>query len=130
LQEKLNVKVHNVLWGHPNLRGQTGWAKEHRIRIFADDFQPIGYGFGYKQELLNNLILMNRKLGARETSFCNPKIKKVRRKKDHYKDERSKNLPPEVRKHFNSYFDICLAIGCKQGKHGPQAELFEEDDDS
>ena len=48
LQENLGIKVSHILWGHPNIRSPwdeskgKSWAKEHRMRIFAGDFAPIG----------------------------------------------------------------------------------------
>lgn len=128
LQQNLQIKVHNILWGHPNLRGSAGWAKEHRMRIFAEDFQGIGYSFSFKQQLFENLLKQNKKIKDRETDFCNPKVKQPRKAKPRYKDEKSKDLPSVLRKHFNSYFQICLALGCTQGEPSPQGDLFEEDD--
>jgi len=133
LQENLNIKVSHILWGHPNIRTPTqkdskNWAKEHRMRIFAQDFVSIGYNFEYKQQIFNELVEWNLKQKPnQQTNFCNPKIKKPRLKHIKHKDEKSKSLPKCLRKHFDAYFQICLALGCEQGEPSPQMEIFEEE---
>jgi intein/homing endonuclease len=128
LQEYLNIPVSNILWGHPNLRtpsGGSGWTKETRIRIFAEAFEPIGFYFEYKQRIFEEMVRFNKERGDQRPRVCNPKTKKLRGRKRGHEDECSERLPECLRgKHFNSYYKICRALGCKQGKKGPQRELF------
>lgn len=135
LQENLEVNVQHILWGHPNIRtpdrdeGSGSWAKEHRLRIYAEDFVSIGFNFGYKQKILEELAEYNLTNRRHKTKPCNPKIKKVRGGgKPSHPDEKSKKIPKCLRgKHFDAYFQICQALGCLQGKAGPQIEIFEEE---
>ena len=133
LQEYLNVPVSNILWGHPNLRAPSGgssWAKETRIRIFAEAFEHIGFNFAYKQRLFEELVKFNHERSYSAPKTCNPKTKKLRGRKQRHKDENSERLPEYLRgKHFNCYYKICQALGCKQGKKGPQKEFFEVDEE-
>ena len=128
LQEHLGIPVSNILWGHPNLRapsGGSGWTKETRIRIFAEAFAPIGFYFEYKQRIFEEMVNFNRERGDPRPRVCNPKTKKLRGRKPRHEDECSERLPDSLRgKHFNSYYKICRALGCKQGRKGPQQELF------
>lgn len=139
LQENLKVNVQHILWGHPNIRtpgkdegkisGKSGetWAKEHRLRIYSDDFESIGFNFKYKQKILEEMVNYNLKDKNRNSKPCNPKTKKLRgdRKPKHH-DERSKRLPACLRgNHFDAYFQVCQALGCLQGKPGPQLDIFE-----
>ena len=128
LQEYLNIPVSNILWGHPNLRtpgGGSGWTKETRIRIFAEAFEPIGFYFEYKQRIFEEMVRFNRDRGDPKPKVCNLKTKKLRGRKRRHEDECSERLPELLRgKHFNSYYKICKALGCHQGKKGPQRELF------
>ena len=128
LQEHLNIPVSNILWGHPNLRapgGGGGWTKETRIRIFAEVFEPIGFYFEYKRQIFEEMVRFNRNRGYLRPKVCNPKTKKLRGRKPRHEDECSERLPESLRgKHFNSYYKICKALGCKQGKRGPQRVLF------
>mgnify|MGYP001578531733 CR=1 FL=1 len=128
LQEHLAIPVSNILWGHPNLRapgGGAGWAKETRIRVFAETFEPIGFHFDFKQRIFEEMVRFNKERGYPRSKPCNPKAKKLRGRKPHHQDESSERLPECLRgKHFNSYYKVCTALGCKQGKKGPQRELF------
>ena len=134
LQENLGIAVSHVLWGHPNLRapkGGSGWAKETRIRIFAEDFEPIGYYFQFKQDAFRALVKKNKRHSRSTGRFCNPKAKKVsaKAKKPRHKDEDDKRLPPEIKGcHFNAYFRICKRLGCKKGEKPPQMEFFEDEE--
>lgn len=129
LQEHLNVPVNNVLWGHPNLRAPragSGWTKETRIRILAEAFEPIGFYFDYKQRIFEEMVNFNRERSYPAPRFCNPKAKRIRKRKPRHEDERSDRLPEGLRgRHFNAYYTICRALGCKQGKRAPQQELFD-----
>jgi hypothetical protein len=129
LQQNLDIPVSNILWGHPNLRdpkGGSNWAKETRIRIFPEAFEPIGFYFEYKQKLFQEMVRFNRERAYPTPRICNPKAKKLRgRRHPRHPDESSERLPESLRgKHVNSYYQICRALGCKQGRRGPQRELF------
>lgn len=135
LQENLKIKVQHIIWGHPNIRtpeepsnrGEP-WAKEHRLRIYAEDFASIGFNFQYKQKILEELAEYNKKNRTNETKPCNPKIKRPRGTKPRHPDENSNRLPACLKgKHFDAYFQICQALGCSQGEAGPTEETFEEE---
>jgi len=133
VQEHLKIKVNHILWGHPNIRTPNrpkseNWKKEHRMRIIAQDFIPIGYNFEYKQVIFEDLVEWNQRIRpSQQTKFCNPKIKKPRTKHPKHKDEKSADLPKCLRKHFDANYQICLALGCEQGEPSPQMEIFEEE---
>lgn len=50
LTQSLNVAIQYIGYGHPNIRGGTGtsWAKEHQIKIYAEDFENIGFYISHK----------------------------------------------------------------------------------
>ncbi|MFZ2146938.1 MAG: hypothetical protein WAV28_06935 [Sedimentisphaerales bacterium] len=81
LQENLSIPVSHILWGHPNIRAPRGdqpWAKETRIRIFAEAFVPIGFNFEYKQNIFEEMVKCNQSKVYSSPKPCNPKIKKLR----------------------------------------------------
>jgi len=135
LQKNLGINVSHILWGHPNIRTPNqkdgkSWAKEHRMRIFANDFVPIGYNFEYKQKLFSELVEWNKKHDSTtDTRMCNPKVKKPRNKHPRHKGEKSPELPNEIRRHFDAYFQVCKALGCEQGMPSSQTEMFEDEDE-
>jgi len=67
---RLNIPVHNIDWGHPNMRDgnlakyNTGhtmfWNKEHQIKVFAEIYEQIGFRIIHKMELLSKLAKINR----------------------------------------------------------------------
>jgi len=126
LQRKLDIPVQLIQWGHPNTRepnkidvnsDYTNWAREHQIKIHAEEFLKIGFNFQYKQKLVENLANENIKNFPCKYKNCNPLIKRPRYKKPKHPCENSDKLPSKIKgKHFNGYFEICLALGCNQGE--------------
>jgi len=121
LQDHLGIPVDVIQWGHPNTRDpnlkeykkgrKDAWAREHQIKVFADDFEKIGFYMSHKQEILEELAEYNRKRRFDKAKFCNPPKRK--RSKPKHPSENSEKLPPEIRgKHFDSYWQICADIGC------------------
>jgi len=142
LQQDLGVPVRLIQWGHPNTReptctdvsaDHTGWAREHQIKIYAHDFQKVGFSFSFKREILDELAQYNiERKGAHQSRFCDPRRKKVRKIKAKHPCEGSDRLPPELRgRHFDSYWQICKRLGCTQRFEQPQPELpgFEEEEE-
>lgn len=123
LQESLEVPVAHILWGHPSMNRDF---REHRMRIYVENFENIGFGFAFKNELLKALIEDTQ---YAKSKCCNPKAKKSTRKKERNSKEKDESLPNEVRRHFDYAWKICLALGCKQGKKRPQLDLCEEWDE-
>lgn len=121
LQDHLGIPVDVIQWGHPNTRDpnlreykkgrEEAWAREHQIKVFADDFEKIGFYMSHKQEILEELAEYNRKKGFDKAKFCNPPKRK--RSKPKHPSENSEKLPPEIRgKHYDSCWQICAGIGC------------------
>ena len=129
LQVKLGVPVQHILWGHPNIRNPKGggsqWAKEHRIRIYADNFMPVGFHFGFKQRILEEMAKHNQKFKSQvKHTPCNPLGRHKVKHKEHHKDERSKKLPSALRgHHFDAYFEICQKLGCTQGSSSKLVQI-------
>jgi len=71
----------------------------------------------HKNEILKELAEENRKnFPERKTKKCNPLTKKPKDRKTH-PEESSDKLPPELKgKHCDTYWQVCLELGCKQGK--------------
>ncbi len=135
LQRDLDVPVQIIQWGHPNVRqpnvqGGGAWAKEHQIKIFAEPFAKIGFYVRYKQKILEEFVAVDRQMTAGIPPKCNPnpELRQLRRKPKHHA-ERSKVLPLPLRgKHFDAYWQICVAVGCTQCVmvEDPQQALLDE----
>jgi hypothetical protein len=120
LQDYLAVPVDVIQWGHPNTRDPSlreykagrkdAWAREHQLKVFADDFEKIGFYMSHKQTVLEELAAYNRKK-FRKAKFCSPPKRK--RSKVRHPAENSEKLPQELKgKHYNSYWEICADLGC------------------
>jgi hypothetical protein len=121
LQDCLDVPIDVIQWGHPNTRDPSlkeykagrkdAWAREHQIKVFADDFEKIGFYKSHKQEVLEELAEYNRKKSFPQAKFCSPP--KLRKNKKSHPSESSDKLPQEIRgKHYNSCWQICADLGC------------------
>jgi hypothetical protein len=120
LQDCLDVPVDVIQWGHPNMRDPSlkeykagrkdAWAREHQLKVFADDFERIGFYMSHKQAVLEELAQYNRtKFG--KAKFCSPPKRK--KSKPKHPAENSDKLPDQIRgKHYNSYWEICADLGC------------------
>jgi hypothetical protein len=120
LQDYLEVPIDVIQWGHPNTRDpnlkeykagrKDAWAREHQIKIFADDFEKIGFYMSHKQAVLEELADYNKK-HFEKGKFCSPP--KRRKSKLKHPSENSDKLPQEIKgKHYNSYWEICADLGC------------------
>lgn len=135
LQTNLGIPVQLIQWGHPNVREPRqihegrSWAREHQIKIFVEAFLPIGFNIRYKQELLEKFAKEDQRSFTTPPIIpCNPVMKRVRRgrTKPKHPEENSEIIPQEFRgKHFNTYWQICKALGCKQGCRTDGQESFE-----
>ncbi len=133
LQQKLDVPVQLIQWGHPNMReprGGSHWAREHQVKIFTEAFEPVGFTIEYKNKTLQKFARQDRRLRGGLVP-CNPNedIRRVKAKKRH-PDEKSTALPVRLRNHhFDAYWQICLELGCKQCVSVEVAAPFEHDID-
>lgn len=148
----LDIPIHTIDWAHPNMRDpklkyynqgkNEAWFKEHQIKIYADEFEKIGFRIDHKMKALRNLASSNReewnkvvneKIGIARTAANREKwMKKLNRidlahhnyywqTKDIIKPkpihpmEHSDKIPDIIRgKHFDSWKEICIALGYKE----------------
>lgn len=107
LFEIVGVPMESIDFGHPNFRDPEFkkaagfWAKEHQIKIFANQFLPIGSYLIHKEEVLKELASLNKTdLGEGEKTI------KVKEKSPN-PEESSDKLPEFLRgKHFNHYTEL------------------------
>ncbi|MBE7515186.1 MAG: hypothetical protein HS105_01030 [Chloracidobacterium sp.] len=114
LTQSLNVPIQYIGYGHPNIRGGTGtsWAKEHQIKIFADDFEKIGFYISHKNEALAELSEFNKANFKTRKALCTGVVGRGKTKGAHDHETHDK-LPKELNgRHFNSYKEICKCLGC------------------
>jgi hypothetical protein len=145
----LDVPVHNINWAHPNMRdpklkyynnGQTmSWFKEHQIKIFADEFERIGFRIIHKRRAIQKFAQKNReewdrdiqtKIDTSESEIKKDQYrqklgqidlfhhkfywqtKEIDRPKQRHPMEDNENIPEIIRgQHFDSWKQISRILG-------------------
>lgn len=119
----VDVPVQTIDFGHPNFRDghlvkyNEGkpyfWKKEHQVKIFANEFLPVGFNIKHKQDALE-------KYSEELLEFIDPVKthkfywqKAIRRgNKPPHPGEHDLSLPEEIRgKHFDSWTDLARTLG-------------------
>ena len=119
----IDVPVQTIDFGHPNFRDanlkkynegkHTYWKKEHQVKVFANEFLPVGFNIKHKQDAL---VEYSEEL----LEFIDPEKthkfyweKPVRRKsKPVHPGENDPSLPEEIRgMHFDSWTDLAKVLG-------------------
>lgn len=128
----VDVPVQSIDWAHPNMRDGNlrkynqgfpdFWKKEHQIKIWANEFEPIGFAVLHKKEALDlfaqELIEGIKKSGKDVLSFThryywdNQNIKKI---KPIHPQENDPFIPIAIRgKHYDSWKEIAEDLGYKK----------------
>lgn len=118
LIQSIDVPIQYIGYGHPNFRGGVGtsWAKEHQIKIFAEDFCNIGFYISHKNEALNELVEFNKTNFKTIQVFCDGTTSRNVKKENH-ECENHEKIPCQIRgKHFDNFKQICKCLGCYKQK--------------
>lgn len=121
--KELGVPVQTIDFGHPNFRDSNMkkynegkpnyWKKEHQVKIWANEFLPIGFNIAHKQKALEKYV-------EELLSCMNPEQthkfyweKPIRRRtKPFHPCENDDSLPASIRgKHFESWTDLARELG-------------------
>ncbi len=130
LLKTTDIPVQTIDWAHPNMRdgnvkkyneGKVNfWKKEHQVKIWANEFLPIGFGIIHKQQALemysDELLAGYRQQGKNahekthryywDSKRANNKVKPI------HPSENDDFIPITIRgKHFNSWTEIARELG-------------------
>jgi hypothetical protein len=133
LLKSVDIPIQNIDWAHPNMRdgnlqkynqGKTiFWKKEHQIKIWVNEFLPIGFGILHKQQALetyNKEFLAGCASNGIEPQNCThhfywEKSSKRNAAKAFHPSENDISLPDIIRGiHYNSWKDIAKDLGYGQ----------------
>lgn len=120
----VDVPVQTIDFGHPNFRDSNlkkynegkpyYWKKEHQLKIWANEFLPIGFNIEHKERALKKYVkdqLENMK-GVEKTHLYYWEKPIRRRKKPIHPCENDASLPSKIRgKHFDSWTDLARELG-------------------
>lgn len=130
LLKSIDIPVQTVDWAHPNMRdgnltaynkGKPNfWKKEHQIKVWANEFMPIGFGIIHKQqalemfsdELIAGYKIMNKDASNKTHKYYWESKRKSNKAKPSHPSENDQFIPIIIRgKHFNSWTEIAKELG-------------------
>lgn len=119
----LDIPVQTIDFGHPNFRDsnlkkynegkRTYWKKEHQVKIWANEFLPIGFNVVHKQRALevyaDELLEYLDEAKTHKFYWEKPIRKKI---KPIHPMENDETLPDKIRgKHFSSWTEVARELG-------------------
>lgn len=125
----LDIPVQNIDWGHPNMRDSklkkynsgnpNFWKKEHQIKIWANEFLPIGFEVLHKMDALNiyseeliNGLKSNGKNPDKYTHRYYWETRQSYTKREDHPGIHDDFIPQEIRGiNFNSWKEIAKELG-------------------
>ncbi len=129
LLKSVNVPVQAIDWAHPNIRdgnltkynsgSPNFWKKEHQIKIWANEFEPIGFGVIHKRESLavfsNELragFIAEGKAAEEVTHKFYWENRDIKKSRPHHPSESDPFIPASIRgQHYNSWREIAADLG-------------------
>ena len=132
LLKSIDIPVQAIDWAHPNMRdgnlkkynqGKLDfWKKEHQVKVWALEYQPVGFVVLHKQQALDYFaeeqkkpyVLSGRDPADRLHRYYWEITQRVREKPSH-PGENDDFIPDEIRgKHYNSWTEIAKDLGYKE----------------
>lgn len=129
LLKSVDIPVQNIDWGHPNMRdgnlkkyneGKPDfWKKEHQVKVWANEYEPIGFAVIHKNEALEafaqeqviHIELQNKKPSDVTHRYYWDLVGKKKAKPEH-PGENDPFIPEEIRgNHYDSWKDIANDLG-------------------
>lgn len=119
----VDIPVQTIDFGHPNFRDanlvkynqgkKSFWKKEHQVKIFANEFIPVGFNIKHKQDALEKYSdeLLDYLDPIKTHEFYWEKPVRARIKPIH-PGENDDSLPIEIRgRHFDSWQELAKYLG-------------------
>lgn len=119
----LDIPVQTIDFGHPNFRDSNlkkynegkiyYWKKEHQVKIWANEFLPIGFNIEHKQKALEYYAdELLEYLDENKTHKFYWEKKARKKPKPIHPMENDKSLPQVIRgKHYESWTDLARDLG-------------------
>lgn len=121
--KSLDIPVQTIDFGHPNFRDSNlkkynegkhmYWKKEHQVKIWANEFLPIGFNIEHKQRALETYaeeLLDYLDENKTHKFYWEKPIRK--REKPIHPMENDQSLPYKIRgKHFDSWTELARELG-------------------
>jgi hypothetical protein len=127
--KSLDIPVQSIDWAHPNMRdgnltkynsgSPNFWKKEHQIKIWANEFEPIGFGVIHKREALATFADELRTGFKKEGQIASEvthkyywEMRDTNKNRPMHPSENDSFIPAFIRgKHYNSWREIAKDLG-------------------
>lgn len=134
LLRSVDIPVQNIDWAHPNMRdgnlikynqGKTDfWKKEHQVKIYANEFEKVGFAVLHKKEALdefsNELVAFIEMQGKKASDVTHRyywELSGRKKKKPYHPGIHDPIIPEKIRgKNYNSWKDIAFDLGYLEEK--------------
>ncbi|QQR82476.1 hypothetical protein IPJ70_04345 [Candidatus Campbellbacteria bacterium] len=124
IRSEFDLPIHTIDWGHPNIRdgnlkdffetNPTSWGREHQIKFFPEYYLGFRFRITSKQAMFDELRDHNAKAVFKERDDWFPPSKVTKGKiKAYHPGEKDLRIPEPARRHFDAFWQINLATGCK-----------------
>ena len=129
LLKSIDIPVQAIDWAHPNMRDghlkkyneghPDFWKKEHQVKVWALEYQPVGFIVLHKQEALDYFaeeqkkpyVMAGKDPMARLHRYYWELSQRIR-KKPHHPGENDEFIPEQIRgKHYDSWTGIAKDLG-------------------
>lgn len=132
LLKSIDIPVQAIDWAHPNMRdgnlkkykqGKCDfWKKEHQVKVWAIEFQPVGFVVLHKQQALDYFAeeqkkpyIMEGKDPAARLHRYYWEMTQRRKEKPVHPGENDDFIPEEIRgKHYENWTEIAKDLGYKK----------------
>lgn len=132
LLKSVDIPVQNIDWAHPNMRDGNlrkyneghpdFWKKEHQVKVWAVEYQPVGFAVIHKQEALDYFaekqrIYIEVEKGKKTSEVTHRyywELVMRKKLKPTHPGEIDSFLPEKIRgNHYDSWCDIAYDLGYK-----------------
>lgn len=129
LLKTLNIPIQTIRFAHPNLVDTSGkdysrgirYYKEHQMKIWAEEFEKIGFSIDHKNELLKKYTTENKKNWDKNIPIEQShhkfywETREITKEKPTHPDEDNPRIHPKIRgKHFNNWREIAKELGYRE----------------
>ena len=132
LLKSVDIPVQNIDWAHPTMRdgnlkkyneGKPDfWKKEHQVKVWANEYEPIGFAVIHKNEALETFakeqvlyIEMQEKKVSDVTHRYYWEMTGRKKIKPSHPGENDQFIPEEIRgNHYDSWKEIANDLGYKK----------------
>lgn len=132
LLKSIDIPVQAIDWAHPNMRdgnlkkyneGKPDfWKKEHQVKVWALEYQPVGFVVLHKQQALDYFaeeqkkpyVMAGRDAATRLHRYYWELTQRIK-EKPHHPGENDEFIPAEIRgNHYDSWTDIAKDLGYRE----------------